>query len=917
MRRLARFDREPAGEGDSLPSDPARKPFSARLGSLVAPLSVDSPFLLLRFPAILASAVTAFLILGITSAASPLFLSSVGNAALHNDVAAQCQWVVGLQVRTPGPFSQREFGSPSGVLEARTTALREATGDVPLLGSPIVTLVGSQLTAQGPAREVTRSIRLLARDGSLANVQVILSTGGPGVWLSDSIASALQARPGQQIFVTGSMDARVPVRVAGIYRDLAEVRELPSYWCSQYSLIVQQNPNVSLPGLALVDRTTFLDLGGKLGEIADRATWEIPVRTEDITLSEARTTGDELSRLKARLYDSEDSIGSLFGIHFFPPSVFTDLPEITERTGARVSAVKGSVDTISLAGSAVALLVIGATGLYWVDRRRTEMLLLAAKGLGPGGLAVKAMIETFLPAAIGVTVGWILGGALLKALGPTELLDAGASPSAFRRALAFSVIGLGVLGLAAAVAVRRETEPTAGPPRRSVAAIPWEVPVLVLAAASLYEILTRGTAPLEGTGEVPKVDVLLVLFPVLFLGGVAGLAARGLRSLLPRLRTAGSSAPTSLYLASRRLAGASRGAITLVTAVAISVGVLLYAGTLSATVRATAQAKAKVFVGSDVSATIAEGQPIPRSLAPAATRVSKIASGAQTAQERSLTVLGVDRGTFADGVYWDSSFSDRPLPEVLSLLGPAPGDSQVPIVVAGSQLPGTGTIFLPGDEPLPYRVVETVLAFPGMEQGRTLVVMDRNTLLARDPRVTRSDEIWVKGDPGKIEAALDEAGFPTLFRVTADEVAETSDFQPLYWMLGILQALGILAGVLSMGAVLLNLQARQRSRQVSYALARRMGLSRSTHFRSTALELAGILVAGLGIGAVAAWVGVSLVFGKLDIVPNLPPAPLFRFPVLLLLTTGAFLILLVGIGAWGVQRTAERVHVAEVMRVGP
>src|SRR5207244_5147997 len=113
---------------------------------------------------------------------------------------------------------------------------------------------------------------------------------------------------------------------------------------------------------------------------------------------------------------------------------------------------------------------------------------------------------------------------------------------------------------------------------RTVAGLfPWEVVALALAAASYYEIATRGTAPVAQGGP-PKVDRLLLLFPILFIAGLAGLAVRLVRGLLPRLRSVGAGLPSAPSLAIRRLGSVPKLGSPPVTATALGGGVLVFAG---------------------------------------------------------------------------------------------------------------------------------------------------------------------------------------------------------------------------------------------------------------------------------------------------------------------------------------------------
>jgi putative ABC transport system permease protein len=132
---------------------------------------------------------------------------------------------------------------------------------------------------------------------------------------------------------------------------------------------------------------------------------------------------------------------------------------------------------------------------------------------------------------------------------------------------------------------------------------------------------------------------------------------------------------------------------------------------------------------------------------------------------------------------------------------------------------------------------------------------------------------------------------------------------------GFLTALGVLTGLIALGGLLLYLEARQRARSVSFALASRMGLTRRAHRRSVALELGVMLAVGSLVGAVFAWVAARTVYGKLDPLPQLPPPPLFRTPFFLFGLTLAAVVAAAWVGAWRVQRTTERAHIAEVIRV--
>src|SRR5205814_4694940 len=143
----------------------------------------------------------------------------------------------------------------------------------------------------------------------------------------------------------------------------------------------------------------------------------------------------------------------------------------------------------------------------------------------------------------------------------------------------------------------------------------------------------------------------------------------------------------------------------------------------------------------------------------------------------------------------------------------------------------------------------------------------------------------------------------------------TPGFLALSWLFGYLEALGALAGLLALVALVLYVESRQRAREVSYALAVRMGLSRAAHLLSVAVELAAMLLGAFAIGAVLAAAGSFTVHGKVDPLPQFPPGALFRLPGgLLAILAGAVVVSAAG-AAWIVQRRAHRANGPAVMRL--
>ena len=53
----------------------------------------------------------------------------------------------------------------------------------------------------------------------------------------------------------------------------------------------------------------------------------------------------------------------------------------------------GPITPTALVATLVALLLVAGAGMYWAERRAAEVRLLAARGVGPAALGLKAVLE--------------------------------------------------------------------------------------------------------------------------------------------------------------------------------------------------------------------------------------------------------------------------------------------------------------------------------------------------------------------------------------------------------------------------------------------------------------------------------------------------------------------------------------------
>jgi putative ABC transport system permease protein len=391
---------------------------------------------------------------------------------------------------------------------------------------------------------------------------------------------------------------------------------------------------------------------------------------------------------------------------------------------------------------------------------------------------------------------------------------------------------------------------------------------------------------------------------------------RLLRAGFSRLRSLGDGS-SAVYLATHRLAAAPGSIVGLLIASILSVGILVYAQSLAQTITASTQAKAGVFVGSDVSMLVYPSTEIPEDFDHPATFVRRINNLEMTNGVR-FTMLGVDRTTFESAAFWDDSFADRPLAELLAQLEPEQGPLPV-IVAAGDSVEEAPQIDLSAD--IPLNPVARIRAFPGLPAGEPLVIADLEALretfsqAASSASAASEDLIWAKGDPQVVLQDAVETGISFGLTQSTDQVLARPTLASVTWAFDLLRALGVAAGVIALLAVLLYMQARQRSTVVAYAMARRMGLGRFQHAVSLAIELAALLAVAAVAGTLLA-VGVArLLFDHIDLLPTIPPDPLLRVPGTVVIAIFGLGVLAAIAGALFVQRGADRARIAEVLRL--
>jgi putative ABC transport system permease protein len=886
------------------------------------PLWSKAPLLMLRFPRLLIALWIGALLLTLSAAGYPLMLSARTGRLLHERIAdpAVTRFGAGLTYQTTASGAPLNGFVPPGTSPVDAgRAFAERSAD-PSLGavieselSPVVALVSETGT--------TADARLFAGDGAFEHVAVLQPPEDEGVWLADVTASTLGVEPGDRVTIRGRRGRSAIVPVAAVYR--ARVNEpRTGFWQVWDQQIYPTCADCPVPPpFVLVPPDALRDLSRRLATGAGSHAWRAPV-AGDLTLDDARRIATLAERLQTqagqpgavlaccRPYASDGTIVT--------PRLVAGIPAILQRTEGEVAGIAGPGRLLQGAAVAVALAVVGVAAALAHAVRRTEFRLLFSRGVGNGTVAGRAAVEAALPSFAGGAAGLVAGFGLVPLFGAGARASGAAVAEAAAAAIIAALASTAVVAAVTALAYAGHGEAHRGRVAL-LARVPWELAVAALAAVAFVRLRASG-AFVEDTRSGVRIPSLgILLFPVLTIGALVTLVARASLAAVARLLNRTGDSPPWLFLAVRRLTADARSSILFVSVAAVCLGMFVLAQTVVGSLRETVDAKAELFVGSDVQGSIQYDAPPIGDFALPVTRVTRVPDFATLESDGAqVDLLAVDPATLPEAAFWREDLSSMSLERIAELLA-EPDAPSLPVAIAGHD--DAIEALDVGGRRLPVRVVATASAFPGISSTRPLVVVAKDaftTLFSEPPDPLRapgaSTELWVRGDTAAAVAALRDLRYPPYLILTADEVRDIPHISIVVDTFAVLELLGSLAALLVVASALVYLQTRQRAQLVSYGLSLRMGLPDKRQRRSVVAEVAGLLGLAFLTGTALA-IGVSsILLPLLDPLPAIPPAPFLEAPV------GRFAALLVAlvawawVAAWAANRTARAADLGEVMR---
>jgi putative ABC transport system permease protein len=838
-------------------------------------------------------AIAAIIALGaVCLAGTPLYLSSVATAAMQSELNRTCLADVALHI--PVAASQPDASA----------ALSELTAPLAKHTQPgVLSRVARLVILDIGGGQLPRQAFLVYREGQEQHLQRGVATPGAGEVLTPEWLGAPHGpRPGDTVTLTAKNSKGVviwthPVKVADTY-PLVPTRPEPAYWCGLRNFFRSQTGDpADLPPPVLL--TTSDEV--RTARVPNTADWELRPNPEGLSRHDATVLAAQFDEYMTKakhvvIVSTRPDDSPL------PPG--NALRAVVRHAEAASRVVGGTMAPVRLVGliAAIALLISATTLLAREHQRELRLRLL--KGQAPLVLGVRIALRALLAVLSGTLVGTAIAFAGVHYFGPSSLME----PGPVRVALAETLVGmlLALVIIIGAATARSRTFVDAPTRSRSwLRFAPWElIPVVgvVVAFARLDRI---GGIRQVGT-KVANADFLAQCFPVLAIIAPLAVLARPTLLLLRRCRLAGRRLPPALMTGLRRSLAEPVVTGALLLATALAAGSFAVARLLTDSTNTLLRDKANTFIGSDLSIVSSNVSALPPPFSDSGTVVARAQGHSGT---QSVDLLGVDPATFARAVHWRADGSSAALDTMLTQITPR-SDAAIPALVVGGPLPST-TI----DNLVHHSIVVRPLAsprwFPGLHNGATLVVVDRETL---KHSMATATEIWLRDPPADAVTQLSSAGLVVRNARDLSQVFDVTSFQTVRWAYATLSMLAALVGVVVLLTQLLVLDARRQIRQAAHVLTLRMGLTMSGEAAGLTAELAPALVVGALLGATIGWAVSRVSVPRLDSLRQLePPARVVaHVSAAMPLITGVVgaLVVLIGVGLVMVRRT----RTMEVMR---
>jgi putative ABC transport system permease protein len=917
---------------------------------------VRAPFLLLRRAGVAIALIAAAFVAALPAATAAPFLSSSANATLHTQIGLTCPASVGDVINYDmGLYGADDYANPLPVYPPPSRAATLKADQVRESKIGTVAASAGGLSAPQTVWHATNSkvqigqqsvaVTSMTLPDFADHVHRIAGPSGSGVWIPDGFANAYHIRVGDPFVYTSLGGAPTKLRVAAIYTDLRGDPSNPAF-CSMHDLIFgprgAQLANSAVAPIVLMDQATFL-------------TGVVPYHgksTINFALADAKMPVDQTPHVTATIKTVNRTFATLMGACQGCQSSASQLTAFAIRAQLARTGIKPTVLPITAAGVLVGLVVVGAAAVFWVLRRRRELTVLSAHGMGSASLGVKAVLEALPALLTGAALAWVGGWWLVHTAGPDPQIARSAIIDSLRATIVALLAAIVVVGVAAALRARTLTDERRVRHRLHLGRWPWELLIIggaVWAAISFGSATVTRDAPGGDGGLVVQVPPKLLIVPLLITVGCLMLIGRLVTLALRARRTGGGGGPEGRargsrqigrssvvadnrtaaaghrntagapvrrarsmiwYLGWHRVAREAAVVAVLAGATTLPIALATYGDAVTRSVQATVDGEAKLLVGADVVVGLKQPVPVPAAFGNDATTVLRL-TGVSIAGN-NLNLYAVDPAQFSKVAFWNDQIDGKSLSSILAPLS-APHQPGTPFpavtsadVPSGVQAPSWGFATSTRYDLATYETL------PAEQGGYKSLIVTKESLGTEAAQA--QPQMWIRGDPAAIRAKLATLHLPVVSTSSVDDVYSGTVFQPLTYTFQYLTALSILTGVVTIVGLLLYVEARAPGHRRGYVIARRMGLRARTHRRALLVELALPLTAGLGLGLGLA-MSLTYAFSTgFDVDPTLPPHTLITLPTVVIVGIGVAIAIVAVLASSFAQLRVGRANPSEVLR---
>ncbi|MDX1689471.1 MAG: hypothetical protein R3290_00470 [Acidimicrobiia bacterium] len=803
--------------------------------------------------------------------------------------------------------------------------------------------------ADPPLPPAGAPVRLFAADGAVDAIEIVdrADVAEPSVWISTWFAERSGLRPGDVVYVPAPLDpnqvgAEIPgargptvaTTVAGTYEPVWDGDAAP-YWedvppdlvprflrpfnAPAFSLFVLDP--ATMEGLAVSGATRWTapavdvprDIGGLRSMVGAYRALEV-----------ALTTDPDLA---AALDDLAAGLGDLLDDDLLVPIPETGFDSTLPSTLAEAEAALVQLDqplaSARTAGVAVGLVIMVASAVFVVQRRRSEYVLLAGEGDRWWRFAPRAFAQLTLPGALGTTLGVIAAAEVGHRVGPATGFDL----SPVDVVGTAGVVAAGTLLAALTTGVIAQATLDRG--------VIGARPHLLTSVVSLLSLVAAGFlwAVVGSSTSTGTVDVSVVAFPLVGLVAAASTMAWAIGSVTRRNREAGRRLPLVAWLAVRRLGTRSDGPRIVAAAGAVGIGLVVFSTMLVASLDETVDAKLATEVGGASRVSVLTSDRTTVELPPDSTIVSTSRSRI-TGRGEVVTLVAVDPATLPEAVFWPDAFG-ADLGRTIERLA-TPLDGTLPVVAVASQpTPDSGAVGT--TRTVPFQVVDRVRSFPLADDfGISLLVdVDRLDALERarvadvlgvpldDPAVddafvppsTRATKHVVSMLPlDRLVAQLEDQGLVARDGLDRAERAVAVDVLAPGFAFDYLRLLGAVAAAAAIAGLLLHLAERRDSRALTAVITRRMGLRPRRAALVTTVEIGALSAVATLTAAVTAPFITARLLPRFDPNPALPPQVAVGVPGWEVVIAVVGIITLLAAVVWASELRWSRLDHGEVLR---